>query len=70
MRRDLAQLFQPGAEVLAYRSTEECSEIIRYYLDHEDQRAAIAKAGQERTLREHTYFHRMQEYMEIVGKLL
>jgi len=63
---NLARIFAPGREVLAYRSAQECAEMARYYLDHEDERKAIARAGQERTLREHTYFHRMQEFLEIV----
>jgi glycosyltransferase involved in cell wall biosynthesis len=67
---NLRELFEPGKEVIAYRSAEECAERIRYYLDHEAERAAIAKAGQERTLREHTYLHRMREYLEIIQKLL
>jgi len=63
---DLHELFEPGKEVVAYRSAEECVELIRYYLDHDDEREAIARAGQQRTLREHTYYHRMQELVEIV----
>ncbi len=63
---NLNTLFEPGKEVVAYRSAEECAELITYYLEHEDEREAIAKAGQARTLREHTYFHRMQELVDIV----
>ncbi|MDE1971514.1 MAG: glycosyltransferase family 1 protein, partial [Patescibacteria group bacterium] len=33
----------------------------RYYLTHESERARIARAGYERTLREHTYEKRFQE---------
>jgi spore maturation protein CgeB len=63
---NLADIFVPGKEVLAYRSAPECAELARYYLDHEEERKAIARAGQERTLREHTYFHRMQEFLDIL----
>jgi hypothetical protein len=69
-RKDLDTLFEPGREVVAYSSVEECAELIRYYLDHEDERIAIADAGQQRTLREHTYYHRMQEFVEIVRQYL
>jgi hypothetical protein len=67
---NLHQLFKPGKEVIAYRSPEECVELICYYLKNEEERQTIARTGQERTLREHTYHHRMQEFVEIVGKYL
>lgn len=65
-KQNLNDLFEVGKEVVAYTSPEDCIQKIRYLLDHEDERAAIAQAGQERTLREHTYFHRMQELVEII----
>jgi hypothetical protein len=69
-KENLPELFEPGREAVAYRSVEECAELIRYYLDHEEERRAIARAGQERTLREHTYLHRMEEFLEIVKRHL
>lgn len=63
---DLHQLFEPGREVVAYRSPEECTEQIRYYLDHEKERKAIAARGRQRTLREHTHLHRAREMVEII----
>ncbi|MDX6290616.1 MAG: hypothetical protein QOH42_2415 [Blastocatellia bacterium] len=65
---NLHELFEPGKEVVAYRSPEECAELIAHYLDHPVEREAIASAGQQRTLREHTYYHRMQELIEIIGR--
>ena len=67
---DLHTIFEVGKEVVAYRSVDECAEMINYFLAHEAERQAIASAGQERTLREHTYFHRMQELLEILGRWL
>ena len=67
---NLHKMFEIGKEVVAYRSPEECSELIQYYLEHDDEREAIACAGQQRTLREHTYYQRMQELVEIVRKYL
>jgi len=67
---DLQEMFEPGKEVVAYRSHEECADLIRYYLEHEDERAAVALAGQQRTLRRHTYYERMQELIDIVRKFL
>ncbi len=67
---NLGQLFEPDKEVVAYRSPQECIEKIRYYLDHETERVALARAGQQRTLREHTYYHRMQQLLDILKRYL
>jgi hypothetical protein len=66
-KENLKEMFEPGKEVLTYRSPDECAELIQYYLDHEEERQAIGLAGQTRTLREHTYDLRMQEFVSMVG---
>jgi hypothetical protein len=65
-KKNLHDMFEPGKEVIAYRTPEECAQMIQYYLEHEDERREIALAGQQRTLRDHTYYHRMQELVEKV----
>ena len=67
---NLHKMFGPSKEVVTYRSSEECVELIQYYLEHDDERETIARAGQQRTLHEHTYYHRMQELVDIVRKYL
>lgn len=69
-KKNLHEMFELGKEVVAYKTPEECTEIIQYYLGHDDEREAIAKAGQQRTLREHTYHHRMKELVEIIHRYL
>lgn len=70
-RKDnLGELFEVGKEVVAYSSPEEAAELIRYYLDHPDEAAAIARAGQARTLRDHTYKRRMGELVPILERHL
>lgn len=69
-KENLHEIFEPGKQVVAYRTPEECAELIQHYLEHEDEREAIARSGQQRTLREHTYYQRMEELVEIVGKYL
>ena len=68
-KENLHELFEPGKEVVAYRNADECAELVRYYLEHEEERKAIADAGQQRTLREHTEFQRTQQLLEIVGRV-
>jgi spore maturation protein CgeB len=67
-KMNLHEMFEPGKEVVAYHSQEECAELIQYYLTHDAEREAIARAGQQRTLSEHTYYNRMQELVEIVRR--
>ena len=69
-KENLHEMFEPGKEVVAYRSPEECVELIQHCLENDDEREAIARAGQQRTLREHTYYHRMQELVDIVREYL
>jgi spore maturation protein CgeB len=63
-------MFVLDKEVIAYRTGEECAELIQYYLEHEDEREEIARAGQVRTLRDHTYNQRMQALVDIVARYL
>jgi len=67
---NLPELFIPGEEAITYRTPEECLEHMKYFLEHDEQRETIAHAGQTRTLNEHSYFHRMQELVDIVSKCL
>lgn len=60
-KQNLAELFAPDSEVVAYRSAEDAVEKVRYLLDHDSERRAIAAAGQQRTLRDHTYAQRAQQ---------
>ncbi len=67
---NLHEIFELGREVVAYRTPEECLELIQYYLEHNDERETIAKAGQQRTLRQHTYDRRAKELVALVQKYL
>jgi spore maturation protein CgeB len=69
-KANLHEMFEPGKEVVVYRTSEECAQMIQYYLEHDKERQAIAHGGQQRTLSEHTYYHRMQELVSIVHKHL
>ncbi len=67
---NLPEMFEPDAEIVAYRTPEECAEKVRYLLDHESERQAIAAAGQRRTLQDHTYEKRSEQLDSIVKRLL
>lgn len=69
-KENLQDLFDIGSEIVAYRSPEEAAALIRYYQRHPEEAAAIATAGQERTLRDHTYAKRMEQTAEILERHL
>lgn len=70
-RKDnLHELFDIDREVVAYSSKEEAAELVRHYLDHPHEALRVAKAGQARTLRDHTYAQRMQELVPILKRHL
>ncbi len=68
-KRNLAELFEPGAEVVVYHSDDELIEQVRHYMSHEQEAREIAAAGQRRTLAAHTYRHRMVRFVELVSAL-
>jgi spore maturation protein CgeB len=69
-KENLHEMFEPDKEVVAYRNAEECAELIKYYLEHAEEREAVAHSGQGRTLKEHTYYQRMQQLVDIIRKYL
>lgn len=69
-KENIAQLFEPDVEVLTYRHVDECIEKVRYILEHEEQRRAVAGAGQRRTLREHTFAQRATQIDAIIREAL
>lgn len=58
---DFMDCYVPGEDFVYYESKEDLLSKIDYYLKHEDERAAIAKNGFERTAANHTYKHRIEE---------
>lgn len=67
-KQNLHELFEPGREILAYRSAEECVDLVRYFGTHHGEREAIARAGQERCLRDHNYERRMAELVSVLKR--
>ena len=64
---DIERYFIPDKEVVLYHSIEELLEKIEYYLHHDEEREMIRKAGQQRTLKEHTYEQRFIQIFKAMG---
>ena len=70
LKDNLSDLFEVGREVLAYSSKEEAAEMVSHFIARPAEAQKIAAAGQARTLKEHTYFHRMQELVPLLKRYL
>ncbi|MCW2992407.1 MAG: glycosyl transferase group 1 family protein, partial [Solirubrobacterales bacterium] len=67
---NLSALYAPGAEVATYADEAQLVATVRGLLGDDGRRVALAAAGQARTLRDHTYAHRIGELAEILGRHL
>jgi spore maturation protein CgeB len=61
---NLHTLFEPDREVAAWRTIDDCLSAIDRFLVDSDRRTDIARAGQARTMSQHTYRHRACEMLE------
>ncbi len=67
---NLGELFEVGKEIVTYSSPVEAVELISYYQAHPEEAKTIARAGQQRTLRDHTYHSRMKELVPVLESYL
>jgi hypothetical protein len=67
-KENLDELFETGKEVVAYRSAEECLDLLRYYGTRPEGAERIARAGQLRCLHNHSYDVRMVELSRILTR--
>ena len=63
----IGEMFEPGGEIVTFDSPDDMIDKIRYYLNHDEEREAIAAAGKKRVLAEHTYEHRFRRMFEILA---
>ncbi|MBR3105501.1 MAG: glycosyltransferase family 1 protein, partial [Lachnospiraceae bacterium] len=66
-QEELPELYEPGVEAEYFGSKEELLDKAGYYLEHDEERAEIARRGYERTKAEHTYDRRIAEMIRIVN---
>lgn len=64
---NLEDYYQKDKEIVVYKDINDIIKKIKYYLIHDLERESIAKAGYERTLRDHTYEKRFKEIFKIIG---
>jgi len=52
-KANLAAVFEPGKEIVGFDTIGECIDLVRYYLEHDEERAEIALAGFRRAHRDY-----------------
>ena len=66
-RNGLLDLFEDEKHLLIYDDENDLLPLVKRYLGDEEGLAAIAKAGREEVLAKHTYVHRVQQILSMVG---
>jgi hypothetical protein len=60
--------FREGEHFIGWRSEQEIPDLVDQYLRRKEQRIAIARAGQERTLKDFTYQRCLETMIDIIGR--
>jgi spore maturation protein CgeB len=69
-KKNISDFFEPDTEVVTYKSADECVEKIEWLLSHPNELKQIADAGQQRTMKDHSFERRAEELNEIILKSL
>lgn len=69
IREDLVHHYIPGKEIETFSTTREFVEKCEYYLKQEEKRKQIAYSGYQRTLQDHTYDQRVQQFLQYIEPL-
>ncbi len=64
---ELEEFFDIGKEVVCYSDPEDLVGKIKYYLEHDNQREEIRRAGYKRALRNHTWHQRFEMAFKQMG---
>jgi spore maturation protein CgeB len=65
---ELKDIFVLGEEIETYRSSDELQEKVKYYLEHEEERLAIAERGYKRFMKDYTWKARVERFLAGVEK--
>lgn len=66
-RPGLAQLFEDGREIVSFHSLADLRAKLDHYLAAPEEREAIARAGHERALRDHTFARRIERIRDTLA---
>lgn len=60
----LGDLFEDGKHLVMYKTMDEAVDKMKYYLQHDSEREAIAEEGFKEVRSKHTFFHRAKQVMD------
>ncbi|MBD5515133.1 MAG: glycosyltransferase [Lachnospiraceae bacterium] len=63
---ETAELFEEDKEIVMYRTPEELFEKVEYYLQHDEEREQIAKAGCDKVIECYTYEKKLKKLLDWV----
>ncbi|MDE7132452.1 MAG: glycosyltransferase [Lachnospiraceae bacterium] len=63
---ETAELFEENKEIVMYRTPEELFEKVEYYLQHDEEREQIAKAGCDKVIECYTYEKKLKKLLDWV----
>ncbi len=66
---EIEDYYTDGKEILLADDVKDLQQILERYLDAPQEIAALGKAAQERTLRQHTYEHRARRILDIASRV-
>ncbi|MBN1493692.1 MAG: glycosyltransferase [Candidatus Omnitrophica bacterium] len=61
---DAPGIFTDKEHLVFFSGADDLCKKVKYYLEHEDERRAIARKGHELVVTQHTYIHRMQTLLK------
>lgn len=62
----LEELFKDGKHLVTYKTLDEMVEKAKYYIERDEEREKIAKAGHKEFLAHHTYKKRVEEVLNLI----
>ncbi|MCT7961884.1 glycosyltransferase [Laspinema sp. D1] len=66
---ELEEFFKIDQEIVCYRDADDLLDKIKYYLNREDERERIRRAGMQRARQEHTWHKRFEMIFKQIGLL-
>lgn len=63
---ETAELFEEDKEIVMFRTPEELIQKVDYYLEHEEEREQIARAGHEKAMNDYTYEKKIKKLLDWV----
>ncbi|MHB1125662.1 MAG: glycosyltransferase family protein [Bacillota bacterium] len=69
-RQHTTEEFVHGKHLVQFRETDDFSELVDYYLQHEAERVSIAAQGHDLVHQEYTYEKRLLPLLDLLSKIL